>query len=223
MGQLRLQSSYLQQFLQPREPPKGGLPSAPAEFAAGLPLDAAEALLLLGPQGGPPWRGLPAPLACAAAAVRLFARLLPAHFPEDACERLCQRLAMGAEAAPVGDALAAAALTAGLSARPVNEPVECLQAMVRGKPVGCCAVLEDYVGVLEEAETGEEVEEEVGKHAVLVVGGDLSGPSYVVFDPYGAKGGELLHWSAHDLEKAAPSAWVELSPALLQQQDSEMN
>ena len=32
-------------------------------------------------------------------------------------------------------------------------------------------------------QTGEETEQEVGAHCIMVVGGNLLGPSYVAFDP----------------------------------------
>ena len=32
---------------------------------------------------------------------------------------------------------------------------------------------------------------QVGAHCVMIVGGDLSGPSFVVFDPWGSQGGEV--------------------------------
>jgi len=220
MGQLRLQSSYLEQFLRPPAPVSDPQRRrAPPELAAGLPLEAARALVLLGPQtAGPPWGGLPAPLACAAAALRLFSRLLQGRFPEDACERLCAQLGTAAVVGgePAAEAaLVEAAAAGGLESAPVAEPRECLEAMVKGRPVACCALLEGYVGVLEDPETGEELEQEVGSHCVLIVGGDLSGPSYVVFDPWGLKGGEVAHWSAHETKAAAPAAWIQLSPAAL--------
>mmetsp|Transcript_159574 Transcript_159574/g.488318 ORF Transcript_159574/g.488318 Transcript_159574/m.488318 type:complete len:275 (-) Transcript_159574:50-874(-) len=218
MGQLRLQSSYLEQFLRPPAPVSDSAASrGPPELAAGLPLEAARALVFLGPQpAGPPWQGLPAPLACVAAALRLFSRLMPGRIPDDACEGLCARLAAAAAAGEVAAteaALVEAAASGGLAAEPVAEPRECLEAMVRGRPSACCALLEGYVGVLEDAETGEELEKEVGSHCVLIVGGDLSGPSYVVFDPWGLNGGEAAYWSAHDTKAAAPAAWIQLSPA----------
>jgi len=84
--------------------------------------------------------------------------------------------------------------------------------MVQGRPVACCGLLEDYVGVLDDPETGEEMEEQVGTHCVLILGGDLLGPSYVVFDPWGIGGGQVAYWSGHDVGKAGPAAWIQLAP-----------
>merc|ERR1712154_384746 len=102
----------------------------------------------------------------------------------------------------------------GLTARRVPTAEESLKAMVQNRPAACCIFLEAYVGVLEYPETGEELEQEVGNHCLLVVGGDLLGPNYVTFDPFGMRGGEVCFWSAHNVKSAAPTAFVELSPRL---------
>ena len=48
--------------------------------------------------------------------------------------------------------------------------------------------------------------EEVGSHALLIVGGDLFGPSYVTFDPYNGNGkaGEVSIWPGQAIEAALP-------------------
>merc|ERR1712048_1427964 len=97
-------------------------------------------------------------------------------------------------------------------ARPVASATASLKVMARNKPAACCVLLDAYVGVIEDPETGEETEQDVGAHCMLVVGGDLTGPRYVVFDPWGLGAGEISYWTAQDIEAAAPLAWIELSP-----------
>lgn len=242
MGQLSLQRAFLEQVLKSRERPQlaeqsvsavgpgggGGAAAGPGaavprELAAGLPLEAAQALILLGPEtDGAPWRGLPAEQACLAAALRLFSRLLPGQKPpldEDACSRFCaeRHAAVAAEsssAAAAAEALEASADAWGFDLARRPSATESLKAMVRNRPTVCCVILEAYVGVVEDPESGEELEHEVGAHCVMVVGGDLLGSTHVAFDPYGLRGGEVAFWSAHGLQRSAPAAWVELSPRL---------
>lgn len=212
VGQMRSTASFLEKFMN--GPPKDTLEPAPREFYAGIPLEAARGLLL-GPADAPrPWLGLPAHVACLAAASRLFDVLLPQQAEEGLCERLCALAASAGsmDESPSASCLFEAASSWKLTASAASQATDSLQAMVRGKPVACCVVLDDYVAVLEDAETGEEAEEEVGAHCVMVIGGDLSGPNFVVFDPWGAQGGVVVFWGLHELEKAAPSAWVELVP-----------
>ncbi|CAE7364212.1 unnamed protein product, partial [Symbiodinium necroappetens] len=83
--------------------------------------------------------------------------------------------------------------------------------MVKNRMTACCVLLESYVGVIEDEHTGEELEEEVGSHCVLVVGGDLLGPNYVTFDPWGLRGGEVSLWQSHSMAAASPLGWVQLS------------
>ncbi|CAK0823262.1 unnamed protein product, partial [Prorocentrum cordatum] len=104
-----------------------------------------------------------------------------------------------------------AAAGCGLEARAVSSATESLEAMLQNRPTVCCVLLEAYVGVLEDPETGEETEQEVGGHCVMVVGGDLLGPGYVAFDPWGPGDGAVSFWSGHDAERASPLAWVELA------------
>lgn len=175
---------------------------APRELAAGLPLEAARALLLLGPDpAGAPWRRLPAELACCAAALRLFARLVATE--DAACSRFCGAM---------GDASAGVEIAAawGLEMRGVHSAADTLRAMLGNRLAVCCAVLEAYIGVVEDPESGEELEVDVGAHCVMVVGGDLLG-CHVVFDPFGLRGGGLAYWSAKDFESAQVARWVELS------------
>jgi len=231
-GHLRSQRAFLEQFLRPAPGAfEQRLRAAPRELAAGMPLEAARLLLLGGRGPGvgcadvekPPWCAreseagggdgcFPAHLACVAIALRLFAVLLPgqAELHNGACERLCTSTACLAGSSAT--ALFEAAHAARLAVRAVSSGVESLAAMVQNRPVACCVVLEAYVGVLEDPSTGEEFEEEVGLHCVMVLGGDISGPSYVVYDPWGPSGGEVAYWSLHDFDRASPSAWVELTP-----------
>jgi len=237
MGHLNSHKAFLEQVLKTSQPsavaPGAGQPAC-KEMAAGLPIEAARALVLLGPEpDGGPWRGLPAELACLAAALRLFARLMEgrAGAPDEGdCGRCCAA-ARGQSDLPAAalallqsdcssssdaraERLEAAAGAFGFEVRRVASASESLKAMVAGRPVVCCGLLQAYVGVLEDPETGEELEQEVGGHCLMVVGGDLLGPSYVTFDPFGLSCGEVAHWSASNLEAASPVAWVELSPRL---------
>lgn len=218
VGQLKSQREFLEQFV--RQNPLVDHEPAPREFSAGLPLEAARSLLL-GPGGDgiapQPWHGLPAHIACLAAATRLFAALLAQQAHEELCGSLCAAAASrGVQSEkPDPSCIFEGADAWKLVASAVSQATDSLQTMVRNQPVACCALLEDYVGVLEDRETGEEGEVEVGAHCVMVVGGDLSGPSFVVFDPWGSEGGEVAYWSLHDLQKASPTAWVELAPAQL--------
>jgi len=216
--QMQSHKQFLKQFMT-KGPPIDTEP-APREFAAGVPLEAAKPLLLGataadGSRPEPPWAELPAHIACLAAASRLFAVLLPEQAQEGLCEKLCATAATSGLAGekPNASCLFEAAQSWQLAASGASRAIDSLDAMVRNEPVVCCALLDDYVAVLAEEETGFEAEEEVGAHCVMVVGGDISGPSFVVFDPWGSKGGEVSYWTLHDLEKAAPSAWVELVPA----------
>lgn len=220
MGQLSQQRAFIEQVMKPGAPGGGQQRPPLKEMAAGLPLDAARALLLLGPEPGgvPCWQGMPAEAACFAAALRLFGRLLPGRLDEEACGRFAAaQRPSGGEPRPHGtivEELEEAATSWGLVAQRVPSAAGSLKTMVKGRPAACCAILEAYVGVLEDPATGEEVEQEVGGHCLLVVGGDLLGPSYVTFDPFGLRGGEVSFWSGHDVQAAAPVAWVELSPRL---------
>lgn len=215
MGQLRTQRAFLEQFLYPDPPPQNG-PRGPRELAAGMPLEAARALLMRPGPTGLPWQDLPAHLACAAMALRLFALLLPGQVAEDASERFCvQRCsdaASGTEQRPVAEELLESALAAGLSASRVSSAAESLKAMARNCPVVCCGILEDYVAVVADSMSGEETEQEVGQHCIMVVGGDLLGPSFVVFDPWGPKGGEFAYWSGPEADQASPTSWIQLAP-----------
>lgn len=222
MGQFATQRAYLEQVLKARPDPTSRASQVPRELAAGLPMEAARALLFLGPEvDGVPWQGAPAGSACIAAALRLFARLLPSKVDEDACAHFCVGISrplhgQGFPSCSVSaaEAFEAEASTWGFNTRRVPSAANSLKAMVRNRPVACCVLLKAYIGVLEDPETGEELEQEVGEHCLLLVGGDLLGPSYVAFDPFGLRGGEVSHWSAHGLEAASPAAWVELSPRL---------
>lgn len=230
MGQLSHQRAYLEQVLKLKAP-SDRLPFV-KEAAAGLPIEAARALLLLGPQPEVPWRGLPADFACLAASLRLFARLLEGRgLAEEQCEQLCAAagcrdgsrqpelpaavaaLARGGASSSTAraEALEGAAAACGLSAQRVASGVDSLKAMILGRPVACCVLLEAYVAVLEDPASGEELETEVGPHCLMVVGGDILGPTYIAFDPYGPLGGEVAYWASRDLDRAAPSVWVELS------------
>lgn len=209
-GQMQSQRAFLEQFV--KGPPKD-LPPAPREFAAGMPLEAARALLLGPVLASRPWLGLPAHLACLSVASRLFAIIKD---QEDPCGRLCtsaKACAGSLGERPSASCLFEAANAWQLAASAASGATDSLEAMVRNEPVVCCVLLDDFVAVLEEADTGIEAEEEVGAHCVMVVGGDLSGPQFVVFDPWGAQGGEVAYWTLHDLEKAVPTAWVTLVPS----------
>lgn len=228
MGQLSQQRAFLEKFLEPKhlksEGVAGGMQRAPREMAAGLPLEAARALILLGPeQDGPLWMGTSSELACLAAALRLFARLMPGgRVEEEACERFCKSVVAEGPSTSEAQPRAVQALAEGaeervsawdLTARRVSSATASLKAMVRNRPAACLVLLENYVGVLEHPDTGEEVEQEVGVHCLLVVGGDLLGPTYVVFDPFGLRGGDVAFWSEHELNAAAPVVCLEVSPA----------
>lgn len=220
-GRLSAQRAFLEQFLQPPPPPKA--PAADERgLAAGLPIEAARAVLLpcpgpelgLGPGPGP--CGAAAACACLAAALRLFALLVPGLVEEGACNALLGA-ALAGEAVPrpaaaPGEALLELAAKWGLQARPVASALESLEVMTAGRPAACCIALEAYVGVLEDPETGEEAEQEVGSHCALVVGGDVLGPNYVVFDPWRPGGGEVAFWSAHNLASNAPVAFIQITP-----------
>lgn len=216
MGQLSQQRSYLEQVLEQRPPPEGPVTK---ELAAGLPMDAAKALVLTGPElgGVPCWNGMPADAACIAASLRVFGRLMPGKLDEQACERFVssERLSAAHRAGEgTVQALEEMAAAWGMQTRRVPSAAETLKAMVRGRPAACCIVLEGYVGVLEDPESGEELEHEVGGHCLLVVGGDLLGPNYIIFDPYGLRGGEVCFWSEHNVTNAAPVTFVEFIPRL---------
>jgi len=134
---------------------------------------------------------------------------------EGTCDELCARLATwGGQAMDSGATLLEAANACGLVARAVSSPTDSLRAMVSGKLVACCVFLEAYVAVVNDPETGEEVEQDVGAHSVLVVGGDLFSPNYVVFDPWGSRGGHAAYWTGHDATLASPTCWVELAPRM---------
>jgi len=219
MGQLSHQRAYLEQVFKPEPPPPADGQPPPKKLAAGMPLDAARALVMLGPEpnGVPCWQGMPAEAACLAAALRLFGRLLPGKLDEEACGRFVMAERFAADKRPQRDAVSAieeGAALWGLTAQRVPTAEESLKAMVRNRAAACCIFLESYVGVLEDPQTGEELEEEVGNHCLLVVGGDLLGPNFVTFDPYGLSGGEVSFWSAHNVKNAAPVAYVELCPRL---------
>mmetsp|Transcript_51634 Transcript_51634/g.102611 ORF Transcript_51634/g.102611 Transcript_51634/m.102611 type:complete len:278 (-) Transcript_51634:38-871(-) len=218
-----IHKAFLSQFMQPRhDPPQQKTPIP--EMAAGLSLEAAVVLLFAGPKASLwPWAGLPAHLACLAASLRLFCRLLPPghgrQVDEGVCDELCARLATwSGQATDSGASVLEAANACGLVARAVPSPTESLRAMVNGRLVACCGILEAYVAVVDDPETGEELEQEVGAHAVLVVGGDLLSPNYVVFDPWGPRGGHVAYWSGHDATLASPIGWVELAPRMSPQQ-----
>mmetsp|Transcript_82274 Transcript_82274/g.156385 ORF Transcript_82274/g.156385 Transcript_82274/m.156385 type:complete len:272 (+) Transcript_82274:81-896(+) len=211
MGQLRTQRAFLEQFLYPDPPPQNG-PRGPRELAAGMPLEAARALLMRPGPTGLPWQELPAHLACVAMALRLFALLLPGQVGEDACELFCKKSHSDAAGGIAAERLLEVALAAGLSASRVSSAAESLKAMAKNHPVVCCGILEDYVAVLADPISGEEAEQEVGHHCIMVVGGDLLGASFVVFDPWGPQGGEFVYWSAHEADKASPTAWIQLAP-----------
>lgn len=220
MAQLRLQKSFLEPFLRPppRDPNAG--PTAPREAAAGLPKEAAEVLIMsqADPTRPVPWLNFPSHLACLAAALRLFGRLIPSQESlAGASELLCQSppgVAPGQGSGDCAEQLAQLATALELPFRQVAAATESLEVMLRNKPAACFAFLESYVAVAEDSETQEEVEHEVGQHCVLVVGGDLLSPSFVVFDPWGAKGGEVSHWQQHSFDAAKASLWVELSVPL---------
>merc|ERR1719272_841599 len=82
---------WLEGFLKsnPGDPTRDG----PREFAAGLPLQAAQVLLFAGSEGlgVAPWNDLPAAIACVAAAVRTFGRLIPGFGEEGTCETFCKQ------------------------------------------------------------------------------------------------------------------------------------
>ena len=185
-----------------------GPPTHLPEAAAGLPLEAAEVLLLQpGPGPARPWCGRSAAVACLAATQRLFARLLPGKVSEGACDEVCQLPSEGAE---LGTAqFMELAQRCGLAAEKVCSPVEVLDEMLKSRLSACCVLLESYVGVLEEA--GEEVEQDVGFHCLLIVGGDLLGPTYVTFDPWGPAAGEVSLWQDHALKSAKPVGYVQLT------------
>ena len=171
-------------------------------------MEAAEVLLLQpGPGPARPWCGRSAAVACLAATQRLFARLLPGQVSEGACDEVCQLPSEGAE---LGTAqFMELAQRCGLAAEKVCSPVEVLDEMLKSRLSACCVLLESYVGVLEEA--GEEVEQDVGFHCLLIVGGDLLGPTYVTFDPWGPAAGEVSLWQDHALKSAKPVGYVQLT------------
>eukprot|EP00439_Symbiodinium_sp_Y106_P039563 s2704_g4.t2 len=285
-AQMRMQRDFLAQFLVPEQPHAAKSPNAPREAAAGLPV----LMLGPGPGGGPaPWLGLPAGVACVAATMRLFSRLLPGSVAEGMCDELCKQAAadpsmpveLDALATRVGLVSCESQGSRGLRRRgtsdassereaesdhqdpetdwsprqswasedrtprsdspetprpevptrdvapaktvnPVTVYVRSLNGklllelqqtrtglrdMVKNRMTACCVLLESYVGVIEDDHTGEELEEEVGSHCVLVVGG----PNYVTFDPWGMRGGEVSLWQSHSMAAASPLAWVQLS------------
>eukprot|EP00929_Paragymnodinium_shiwhaense_P010745 TRINITY_DN115695_c0_g1_i1.p1 TRINITY_DN115695_c0_g1~~TRINITY_DN115695_c0_g1_i1.p1 ORF type:complete len:328 (-),score=71.62 TRINITY_DN115695_c0_g1_i1:39-1022(-) len=239
MGQIRLTTAYLMQFLQP-DPPPGSRPrTSPKEFAAGIPIEPARALLLSptpedmathtssgsrAPAPQVPWSRalvrLQAWETCLAASLRLFSILLPKQVPGDACMRFCQSRQAADPSSQASDAgsqrLVEAADAWGLTARAVASAVESLEAMTKNQACACCLFIDDYVAVLEDPETGEETEQEVGAHCVLILGGDLAGgPSYIVLDPLGSgqhPAGDISYWTSHEALKSSPSAWIELAP-----------
>ncbi|CAE7868748.1 unnamed protein product [Symbiodinium sp. KB8] len=207
-AQMRMQRDFLAQFLVPEQPHAAKSPNAPREAAAGLPVEAAKVLMLGPGPGRVPWLGLPAGVACVAATLQLFSRLLPGSVAEGMCDELCKQ-ATADPSMPVE--LDALATRVGLVSCPVPSAVPSLQDMVKNRMTACCVLLESYVGVIEDEHTGEELEEEVGSHCVLVVGGDLLGPNYVTFDPWGLRGGEVSLWQSHSMAAASPLGWVQLS------------
>jgi len=239
MGQFKHQKAFLEQVmkLQTEAPPQK---TSIAEAAAGLPLEAAQALILLGPETEGlvkvPWQGLPYDLSCLAAASRMFSRLVPS-LGEAKCSSLCSAL-RGSDVPPaIAEVLAAgqspsspsgsplpvdlrhaaletAAVSSGFELQQVSSPIESLKAMLKGKPTACCVLLENYIAVVEDPMTGMEDEKEVGASCILIVGGDLLGPSFVAFDPFGESGGEVNYWSMPDLENSKPAAYLQLSPIL---------
>ncbi|CAE8629610.1 unnamed protein product [Polarella glacialis] len=220
---MRTQKDYLMQFMRPGGPSSSSKASnAPPEASAGLPPEAARVLLLSpGPGPSTPWCGLPAEYACLAATLRLFTRLGCAEqVDETACDRLCSTLAgdpirggaEGVDRSQRESSFLELAAAWGLDARPVASAIEPLEAMVKGRPTTCCIFLDAYVGVLEDPETGEESEQEVGSRCVLIIGGDLLGPTFVAFDPWGTAGGEVSLWPDHAAQAASPLSWVVLSP-----------
>ena len=201
--QMKMQRDFLEQFMKPQ---CVGSPTVLPEAAAGLPLEAADVLLLkAGPGVARPWQGRPAVVACLAAAQRLFARLMPGKVSETACDELCQSWQ-----GEIGNTaqLIEVARRCGLGAEKVCSPVEVLDEMLKNRLSACCVLLESYVGVLEEA--GEEVEQDVGSHCLLIVGGDLLGPTYVTFDPWGPTAGEVSLWPEHAVKSAKPVGFVQL-------------
>ena len=239
-AQMRMQRDFLAGFTrQWQEPPncKSSAASAPREAAAGLPVEAAQVLVLSQGPGPPtPWSGLPSHAACLAATLRLFAELLRNQVKETACdefcnrfrqksfetactsqrEELCQAAVDRKPPSPFSpssqEALLELADTWGFEARPVPSAIETLDGMVLHRPATCCIFLDAYVGVLEDPDTGEEVEQEVGSHCILILGGDLLGPTYVIFDPWGPSCGEVSLWPHHAVQSASPAAWIELCP-----------
>mmetsp|Transcript_45618 Transcript_45618/g.108575 ORF Transcript_45618/g.108575 Transcript_45618/m.108575 type:complete len:273 (+) Transcript_45618:68-886(+) len=217
-AQMKAQKKFLEQFL--KKPVVVEQTEVHREFAAGLPLEVAEMLLAstASSSGALPWQGLPAHHACAAAALALLAQLVPQQVAAPACERYCTsaRQSMTGSSmsiepvAAVVEALQEGALP--LEAEPVAEGLHSVHKMVENKPTMCCLFLDNYVAVLEDDVSGEETEEEVGAHCLLVFGGDLSGPRYCVYDPWGDKGGSCSYWSAHEVKQAGPIAWLELRP-----------
>eukprot|EP00933_Yihiella_yeosuensis_P069838 TRINITY_DN7688_c4_g1_i1.p1 TRINITY_DN7688_c4_g1~~TRINITY_DN7688_c4_g1_i1.p1 ORF type:complete len:276 (-),score=56.55 TRINITY_DN7688_c4_g1_i1:103-837(-) len=220
--QLRDQRDFLSQFMRPdaasaSSSSRESAPSAPREAAAGLPPSAAKVLITTQPPGTPmPWRGLPASHACLAATLRLFSRLVPNQGNEDLCGRFCQSMAELQQKSVPGHGTAEQLLELAsdwsLQARMAVDAIDSLEAMVKSQMTACCLFLDSYVGVLEDPETGDESEQEVGNHCVLIVGGDLLGPNYVVFDPWGPTDGEVSLWPDHAAKTASPSAWVDLKP-----------
>lgn len=213
-AQMRMQRDFLAGFTrQWQEPsdPKSSAASAPREAAAGLPVEAAQ-FLVLSPGPGPstPWSGLPSHAACLAATLRLFARLLRNQVSETACDDFCN--AYRASNLSAQNQLVELADAWGFEARPVASAIATLDGMVLNRPAACCIFLDSYVGVMEDPDTGEEVEQEVGSHCILILGGDLLGPTYVMFDPWGPTCGEVSLWPHHGVQSASPAAWIELCP-----------
>jgi len=210
--QMKTQRDFLAQFMR-HSPGKKEQTSAPKEAAAGLPVDAAQ-FLLLSPGPGPatPWMGLPSHVACLAATLRLFARLLPGRVSETACDELCSNFKADLQLGSDSEQLLEMVGSWGFEAKPVISALEPMQAMVKGRPTACCVFFDAYVGVLEDPETHQESEQEVGSHCAMIVGGDLLGPNYVVFDPWGPAGGEVTTWPDHVLKTSSAVAFVQLSP-----------
>eukprot|EP00746_Dinoflagellata_sp_MGD_P166339 gnl/MRDRNA2_/MRDRNA2_96157_c0_seq1.p1 gnl/MRDRNA2_/MRDRNA2_96157_c0~~gnl/MRDRNA2_/MRDRNA2_96157_c0_seq1.p1 ORF type:complete len:269 (+),score=61.13 gnl/MRDRNA2_/MRDRNA2_96157_c0_seq1:76-882(+) len=201
-----------------------------SKSGAGLPLEAAGAILPLGAREA--LRGLPADLACVAAAARVLGELVPDKVAPDAFAQCaaaaCTARSMGNPQENVGisiERVTEEAAAFGIQTRVVSSAQESLVTMTRGEAVVSLIVLEDYVAVHEDAETGEEAEEEVGSHCVVVLGGDLAaGPSFVVFDPHHSGTKSVSFWSSIELSNAHPKAIIELLPgAAKDMMDADLN
>ncbi|CAE7453379.1 unnamed protein product [Symbiodinium necroappetens] len=123
-AQMLMQRDFLAQFLVPEQPHAAKSPNAPREAAAGLPVEAAKVLMLGPGPGRVPWLGLPAGVACVAATLQLFSRLLPGSVAEGMCDELCKQ-ATADPSMPVE--LDALATRVGLVSCPVPSAVPSLQ------------------------------------------------------------------------------------------------